>query len=283
MSGPLVEYFDLHRHSIARLGLLFNSGLALRLLATHILCGSRHWEVSPDPRRARKEATQASADGSLAETELAKARSVIEAELGFALEPAAWGKGFETPSTVEVFGILLGKPDAVITRLLTLLMVETLAVGDELVEAVGALTGVEAGRYWTPDDAFFDILRDKRVINAMLRDVGGKALADGVVSESGTKQKLALRNNVDGTTGREGATQWKPRWLGFPSGHYLAQSGCPLAMRAKAVKPLTTVPAKPKRATKAKDKRKTTRTTKAKAATPALPAPTVSEPAAATA
>ena len=235
MTGPLVEYFDLHRHSIARLGLLYHSGLALRLVATHILCGSRHWQVGPDLRRARKAATCASAAASPAEAELATARDAIAAELGFAIEPAEWGQGFAAPPAADVLSILLDKPDAFVMRLLTVLMAETLAVGDALVEAVGTLTGVEAGRYWCPDDAFFDILRDKRVINAMLGEVGGRALADSVVSESGTKQKAALRNNVDGTTGRAGATQWRPRWLGFPARAYLAEADCPLAVRARDV------------------------------------------------
>ena len=277
MSGPLVEYFDLHRHSIARLGLLFSSGLALRLLATHILCGSRLWEVSPDPRRARKEATQASADASLAETELAKARRTIAAELGFPPIPAQFGKGFEAPPATDVLATLLEKSDAFVTRLLTLLMADTLAVGSELVEAVGALTGVPAETYWTPDDAFFEALRDRRVVNAMLRDVGGKVLADGLAGDSATKQKLALRNNVDGTTGREGATAWRPRWLGFPSGHYLSVDGCAPAKRAEAVAALlpTTKPggktrrtgaAKARGKTVAKAKRVRRTTTEASAA-----------------
>lgn len=43
--------------------------------------------------------------------------------------------------------------------------------------------------YWAPDDAFFDFLRDEQAVNAMLRHIGGKSVADANVGATAKVQK----------------------------------------------------------------------------------------------
>ncbi len=52
-------------------------------------------------------------------------------------------------------------------------MAESLEVGNASVEALGNLLTVSLSEVWTPDAAFFDQLRDKQAINAMLADIAG--------------------------------------------------------------------------------------------------------------
>ena len=105
-------------------------------------------------------------------------------------------------------------------------------------EAINLELKPDMSALWTPDDGFFDILRDKRVINAMLKDIGGKSFADGLVSETGTKQKAALRNRFAGVGVSEDLARrdWRPRWMQDVPTHYLDRKTCPLAQAAALAK-----------------------------------------------
>lgn len=48
------NYVDLHRHAAVRADLLDNSGIALRLVAAHMMAGSSLWQVETDPQKAAK-------------------------------------------------------------------------------------------------------------------------------------------------------------------------------------------------------------------------------------
>jgi len=50
--------------------------------------------------------------------------------------------------------------DADVLRVQAFCLSEILAVDSPEVEAIGLLTKPDFGDYWSPDDAFFDILRD---------------------------------------------------------------------------------------------------------------------------
>jgi ParB family transcriptional regulator, chromosome partitioning protein len=60
---------------------------------------------------------------------------------------------------------------------------ETLAVGSAVVEAIGVHLNLDMSAIWQPDDAFFDLIRDRQVANAMVAEVAGKRGADGNIAE----------------------------------------------------------------------------------------------------
>lgn len=89
---------------------------------------------------------------------------------------------------------------------------------------------------WTPDDIFFDLIRDRQVANAMLREVGGKRQADGNVAEKVKTQKAIIRDFLDGAHDRRQVVGWVPKWLAFPASSYTARPFETL-MRWKTVEP----------------------------------------------
>jgi ParB family chromosome partitioning protein len=64
-------------------------------------------------------------------------------------------------STAELFARLLAVTDEDALRVLTFLMAESLPAGSAAVEALGHLLAVDMEQWWTPDAAFFELLRDK--------------------------------------------------------------------------------------------------------------------------
>jgi len=79
---------------------------------------------------------------------------------------------------------------------------------------------------WEPDDAFFDILRDKKVINTMVKDIAGKGTADGCLTDTGKSQKQIIRNRIAGH-GAEANPDWRPKWMQIPARHYFDKESCP--------------------------------------------------------
>ena len=107
-------------------------------------------------------------------------------------------------------------------RILTFVMAETLQAASPLVERLGKHLGVDMREHWVADDAFFEVIRDKGVINAMLREVAGKAVADVHVADTAVKQKQLIRDYLDGK-GHKSAEGWLPRYLRFPAKTYGAK------------------------------------------------------------
>ena len=71
-------------------------------------------------------------------------------------------------------------------------MAETLAAGSAVTDAFGAHAKVETRAHWTPDQTFFELMRDRASVNAMLAEVAGKKAADKLVSAKLKDQKAAL-------------------------------------------------------------------------------------------
>jgi len=86
MSGPMSDYMNLHRHSIARAELIKRPDLALRLSVAHMICGARNWKIDGKSPRSRKPETQASVEGSKAESLLAEERQAVCDLLGLSQE-----------------------------------------------------------------------------------------------------------------------------------------------------------------------------------------------------
>jgi ParB family transcriptional regulator, chromosome partitioning protein len=235
------NYLALHRHSIVRAELLSKPGIALRLAVTHMIAGSPLWNVKPDPQRADKEEVAATITASKAYTALeAERQSVLQL---LDLEPGYLGtvtRGNGDPYWgATVFARLLALPDEAVLKVLTVVMAETLAAGSPLVEAAGAVLKPDVARWWTADDTFLGLVRDRAAVNAMLGEVAGKAVADANVSETAKVQRKIVRDCLTGE-GRERIEGWVPRYMAFPVANYDPNKVLQFAADWETVKPLFT-------------------------------------------
>jgi ParB family chromosome partitioning protein len=230
-------YIDLHRHAAVRVALTENPGVALRLLVAHAVAGSPYWQVRPDPRTAPEPAVAESLAASPAEAAFAARRRVVAAWLGHGAEAEAVLGRRGSEGLAAVFARLLRISDAAVLDVAAVVMAESLQAGSEAVEAAGIWLKVDGSRFWAPDAAFFDLMRDRETVNAMLKEVGGKKVADGNLTEKVKTQKAILRDLVEGANGRPKAADWTPKWMAFPAQAYTRRP-FPPAARGKAVAPL---------------------------------------------
>ncbi len=218
ITKTMQSYLDLHRHAAVRLAVLSRPADALRLLIAHAVAASGNWTVRPDSRRADSEAIRESLAASdarrLFEAEAKQVRKLLAPafqEEGGEKGDGVAGHGHDDGLTVRVFQRLLKLKDADVARIATFVMAETLASGSEVTECFGALAKVDARAHWTPDQAFFDLMRDRASVNAMLTELSGKKAADKLVSAKLKEQKAAL------ATAAASAPQWCPGWMRFPA------------------------------------------------------------------
>ena len=106
----------------------------------------------------------------------------------------------------------------------TFVVAETLPSGSAMVEALGDMLNVDMAQSWSPDQTFFDLLRDKPAINAMLKQVAGKVTADAHISSTAKVQKKIIQDCLNGT--RKGKKQdWQPNYMAFPMTDYTNRGG----------------------------------------------------------
>ena len=239
MSGPMADYMNLHRHSIARAELIKRPDLALRLSVAHMICGARNWKIDGKSPRSRKPETQASVEASKAETLLAEERQAVCDLLGLTGEhPQIYHRHYSPHNLCEIFARLITLEDADVLRVQAFCLCETLAVDSAEVEAIGLLTTPDFGDYWSPDDAFFNILRDKPTINAMVKEIAGKSCADGAVTDTAKLQKQIIKNRMAGHGVETASPDWLPRWAAFPAKPYKAVKGCAPAEASRGLEKL---------------------------------------------
>ncbi len=231
MSGPLCDYVALHRHAAIRACLLDHPSVALRLTVAHMLVGSDLWQVAPQKTTSRKESMTESVAASQGAKRFETERDDVFDLLGLTPfdSPYSPSKKLADGSITQIFAQLLDMEDAQVMRVMTLAMAASLAAGTDLIEAVTYAVPVDMGKLWEPDDAFFDILRDKRVINAMVKDIAGKSCADGALTDTGKVQKDIIRNRMagHGVSADKARPDWRPRWMQVPASHYLDRATCP--------------------------------------------------------
>jgi ParB family transcriptional regulator, chromosome partitioning protein len=225
VTSALQNYIDLHRHAAARLALLDAPQVALRLMIAQAICGSPLWQVKAEPQAAKSKAIADSIAASPAQDEFVRRRSELATLLGLDDERDTLVQARDDVTAATVFAALLKLPNADVMRVLAMLAADTLAVGSVLVDAVGAHLKVDTAKTWTPDDAFFDLVREKSVVNAMLAEVAGKAVADGNVAERLKTQKQIVRDCLDGANDRPKAAGWLPGWMTFPPRGYTDRGG----------------------------------------------------------
>ncbi|MDY7097460.1 MAG: ParB/RepB/Spo0J family partition protein [Pseudomonadota bacterium] len=228
MSGPLAEYILLHRHGAARASLIAQPAIALRLMAAHAMTGSALWDVRAHECRSRKEDTRASIEASKAQTEVDLARGKVASlfsALGVNGEMRRNGDGYRL---CEVFAALLAMSDEEVGEVLAFAMAETLEAGGPVVEAVLRVCETDLSAYWKPEPAFFDLLRDKRAINAMVADIGSKSLAESCITDTAKVQKQIIGNRIIGE-GCEARPDWRPCWMQTPPARLVEGAGSPPA------------------------------------------------------
>ncbi|MEL7470606.1 MAG: hypothetical protein AAFN27_19290 [Pseudomonadota bacterium] len=93
-----------------------------------------------------------------------------------------------------------------------------------MTDTLGTMMGTDMADHWTPDEAFFDLMRDKQAINAMLCEVSGKRVADCHVTSTAKAQRGIIRDVLNGTR-KDGKQDWQPRYMAFPMTAYTKRGG----------------------------------------------------------
>jgi len=221
ITKAMQNYLDLHRHAVVRLAVLARPTDGLRLLIAHAVAASGNWSVRPDPQRTDSTAIAESVAASPAQAAFAAQAKAVRALLASALKSedreedgngriAGHGHGNDEV-TVRVFQRLLKLKDKDVVRVAAFVMAETLATGSAVTDAFGAHAKVQTRKHWTPDTAFFDLLRDRHSVNIMLAGAADKKSADKLVSAKLKDQKAALAAAVAKNP------TWCPGWMQFPA------------------------------------------------------------------
>lgn len=220
LTNPAQNYVELHRHAAVRTALLSAPAVALRLTVAHMIGGSALWQTKPDPQSTRKDATAESVAGSQAQAAFDAEKHEILTLLGFeAHGHSVTRSNGDDWRVAETFTKLCALCDDTVMRILIFVMAETLESGTCVVEKIGSHLAVEMIASYAPDDAFFDLIRSKPAINAMLAEIGGKAVADANVSATTKVQKGIVRDFLTGN-GRAKVDNWLPGYFRFPLESY---------------------------------------------------------------
>jgi ParB family chromosome partitioning protein len=195
-------------------------------MVAHAIAGSPLWNVRVEPQSAKDDDVRESVEVSRAEAVFDEKRRAVLALLGFdAEEPTVTGGNGDPYGLVGLFLALLPLSDQAIMQVVTIVMGETLYAGSAAVEAVGSEIGVDMARYWQADDAFFELIRDKQVLTAIVAEVAGEDVARANAKEKGKTLKRIVRDHLDGANGRAKVDGWVPRWLAFPPSVYTERGG----------------------------------------------------------
>ncbi|HVJ35172.1 MAG TPA: ParB N-terminal domain-containing protein [Terriglobia bacterium] len=253
-----VAYINAHRQAAARAALVQNPTVAFRLMVAHAVSGNHNMRVTLDNPASTDErlkeslagnachraftAAQASAlamldiEGLTSETDSEDEEeagdldmSDIEDEQGEEEDDFVYpARPLRDPSvtghyylTERVFAKLLQLDNMQVMQIASVIMAEALTAGSNSVEAVTIHTGASLAGQWQPDALFWDQLRDREIVGAMLQDVAGKAVADSKASATGKVKKAIIQEHI---AGRSDAT-WLPRWLEDAPEAYTSRPG----------------------------------------------------------
>lgn len=224
MTARMRTYVDLHRHAAVRAALTGHPAAALRLMVAHVVAGSPLWNVKIEPQSAKDDDVRESVEVCRAETIFDEKRRAVLALLSFDAEEPSVTSGNPMP-LATLFQRLLDLPDRAVMDVIAIVIGETLFAGSAAVEAVGLHIGLDMAKWWSADDAFFEGLRDKEVLTALVAEVGGAEVAAANAKEKGATLKAIIRDHLDGTNGRTKVDGWVPKWMAFPPAAYTARGG----------------------------------------------------------
>ncbi len=227
MSGPMADYIGLHRHAAAQASLIRNPAIAMRLMAAHALCGSSLWNVRLHSPGAVKEATLSSVEGGSAAAELVTAREGLET-LFEALGAPVPRRSGDAYHLCETFAALLAMSDAEVMQVLALGMAESLESGGSIIEAVLHTCDTNAAEFWKPDAAFFDLLRDKRVVTAFIAGAISPEAARETEGATAKAQKAQLAEALVARDTSVNST-WMPGWMHVPPTRHIEGAASPPA------------------------------------------------------
>ena len=234
ITAAMTSYIDLHRHAAVRSALAANTGVALRVMVAHAICGSPLWGVRVQDQRSRNEAITESILTSVAEARFDERRRAVLGVLGFDPDEPSVTLGHETRNGPSgLFLRLLELPDAVVMEVLGVVMAETLASGTGLIETIGLHLGVKMADYWVADDAFYALVRDREVLTEVLREIGGDTVAQAHAAEKGKTIKGVIGDYLTGGNDRTKVENWVPRWMAFPPSAYTKRGGVATVAAAK--------------------------------------------------
>lgn len=223
LSAPLANYIDLVRLSAVRLAIADAPKIALRLMLAHVIGGGRHWTIEIEPQRPATPAIGDTVTALPTHCAFVGKRREISALLGLDEADAdIVSHGRDGARTATVFTRLLDVSDTDVMRILAVVMAETLAAGTSLVDTLGTILKVDVAQHWQPDDTFFDLLRDREAVSAMLSDVVGDSAAKAHLTETGSKKKAIIRKALTGD-GRSKVERWTPKYLTFPQSGYTSR------------------------------------------------------------
>ena len=212
------NYVDLHRHAAVRADLLSNSSIALRLVAAHMLVGSDLWTVREEPQIAAKPEIAESVENSGAQKTFDVARDAAAKLLGFDSGDAL--DGYLTLS--DIFERLQYASDQEVIQVITFFMAASLSAQSPLIDALAVTMGTDMAQHWTPEPLFFELVRDKQVLNAMVDEYAGKNAARENITATGKTQRAILNACLDGTR-TPADPDWIPAYMAFPIGSYRVQ------------------------------------------------------------
>lgn len=227
------DYVDLHRHAAVRAKLTEAPGVALRVAVAHMIVGSPLWSVKVEQQRAANAVIE-SVELSASEAAFDAKRRAMLAVLGFDGDTLTITGG-EGLGLAALFARLLPLDDAQILSILAIVMGETLWARSEMVDLLGAHLAVDMASVWQADDTFFDLIRDREVLLAMVEEVSDKQVVAGNAKEPGKVLKAIIRDCLDGKKGRAKVEGWVPRWMRFPATGYTPRGGVGAVDRSASV------------------------------------------------
>ncbi len=206
--------------------MLGHPGVALRLMVAHAIAGSPLWTVRVEPQAACAEPIRDSLGASRAEALFDQQRREGLALLGLDPDSPTIRQSTDSPQTLlSTFLRLLALDDAGVMRLLALVMGETLAAAGPAVTAVGETIGIDMADWWQANGAFFDLIRDREVLAAMLTDVAGPAVSTACAGDKAKTLRGVIADCIGGRNGRAKVERWVPRWMAFPATAYTSRGG----------------------------------------------------------
>lgn len=236
MTGTMENYLELHRHAAVRLALVNNPGVALRLLVAHAGASSGNWQVKTEPQKSRNGEISDSIAQSPAQSAFEAEHDAVFALIGLpdANDDVGGLHGSES-RTAALFARLLTLSDADVLRIAAFVMANSLAAGSAAVEAAGSHLKPDLRGSWQADETFFELIRDRGTVNAMLAEVAGKPAAKSNAGEKIKTQKKIIRDTLAGANGRTKLDNWLPGWMEFPFRAY-GKGHCSIVTAAEIAK-----------------------------------------------
>ena len=219
------NYLGSIRHAAVQASLPGQTGIALRLVAAHMVAHSPLWQVRSNPDRFEKPEIGEAVANSTPRKDFQKEQEKAARLVGIDLKPGGnltnSGYGGHQAKLAQVFAALVKLEDEEVLQVLAVAMAETLESHTGLVEMLGGLLGVNMAAHWQPDDLFINLMRDREALLGMIKEIDGKRTAEANAKSPLKTLRAVIRHCLDGTGGRKKAADWFPRYMtSWPMGTY---------------------------------------------------------------